>query len=84
MFEELVQMAKNIQRKNPEWRIGQCLFAALGELDSYAAEEVTGTFNDPFHADDLSDWRIQRFAWWIENNGNMISCPIRPPSMTNK
>ena len=45
----LFHLALSMQRSNPEWREGQCLFNSLLHFHPKTAEKIRGTENDPFY-----------------------------------
>jgi hypothetical protein len=54
--------------EHSEWRYGQTLFNTLYQLHPDVANSVRATDADPFHAQDSSDPRIDKFFWYIARN----------------
>ena len=54
--------------ETPDWRLGQCAFNALRQFRPELAEQIRGTFADPFYSDSTEDVRYLAFANFVGKN----------------
>lgn len=54
------ERADQMQRENPDWRVGQAWFNALHEIDPGLANQIRGSQDDPFYRDDRVTAFVQR------------------------
>ena len=63
-FNELTVKANEFYREHRDWRLGQCYFNALLEIDPDLAERVRGTECDPFNST-KENKRLEHFLCWL-------------------
>lgn len=64
-YSEFVQTYQRALNENPEWRPGQTLFNVLHRARPELAEEIRGTWRDPFYDDSRTTkcWEYLAVMW---------------------
>ena len=62
-FDDYLDIARQIQSEERDWRWGQTLFNVLYRYRQDLSEQVRGTELDPFHRSDATD-----FLEWVQKN----------------
>lgn len=66
-FDRMLTRASHLALEHMDWRTGQCLFAALYEIHPARADEIQGTYLDPFYFDSFTDEAVVLFLAWAED-----------------
>lgn len=66
-FDAMLTLASGMALQNMDWRVGQCLLSALYRVRPAMADEIRGTYLDPFDFDRFIDDAVVLFLAWAED-----------------